>query len=394
MFCVQVPFRLRCIARAFALARGGSRWRRAWRRISAASPAVRDSMGRRVGGSSGGRGRIGIGLWVAVVVCEDFVIGQRTVGARRCQAARRVVRRGGRRRAQSGYRAGGRSTARMRPSARDADVFASLSVGSEDRSINGDETQNENASRENARKRDGDAADRVDRRGGVRERTLFPVSRVAGTERAARRVLHRAFLPNRVWQTVRVSFYFRYYFRIIIKLTACFVQLLQVNLALPGRFTPRGVAVGRRVERGPTERRRVRRRVGVGVRGELDPRVAAAAGVRAPGSLRHAATAVAADPGSCRFIFRRASDGSHSSTASATADVDSHRWTGSIDGSAGGTDGADARLVPLPLGCGGSGSGGDESLGLDLRLMNGVWGTDVSGSSAVTCGPCASVRSG
>ena len=41
----------------------------------------------------------------------------------------------------------------MRPSARDADVFASLSVGSEDRSINGDETQNENASRENARKR-------------------------------------------------------------------------------------------------------------------------------------------------------------------------------------------------------------------------------------------------
>jgi hypothetical protein len=63
--------------------------------------------------------------------------------------------------------------------------------------------------------------------------------------------------------------------------------------------------VGRRVERGPTERRRVRRRVGVGVRGELDPRVAAAAGVRAPGSVRHAATAVAADPGSCRFIFRR-----------------------------------------------------------------------------------------
>ena len=54
---------------------------------------------------------------------------------------------------------------------------------------------------------------RVDRRGGVRERTIFPVSRVAGTERAARRVLHRAFLPNRVWQTVRVSFYFRYYFR-------------------------------------------------------------------------------------------------------------------------------------------------------------------------------------
>ena len=52
----------------------------------------------------------------------------------------------------------------------------------------------------------------------------------------------------------------------IIKLTACFVQLSQVNLALPGRFTPRGVAVGRRVERGPTERRRVRRRVGVGVR--------------------------------------------------------------------------------------------------------------------------------
>ena len=32
----------------------------------------------------------------------------------------------------------------------------------------------------------------------------------------------------------------------------------------------------------------------------------------------------------------------------------------------------------MPLGCGGSGSGGDESLGLDLRLMNGVWGTDVS----------------
>ena len=165
--------------------------------------------------------------------------------------------------------------------------------------------QNENASRENVRKRDGDAADRVDRRGGVRERTLFPVSRVAGTERAARRVLHRAFLPNRVWQTVRVSFYFRYYFRIIIKLTVSFVQLSQVNLALPGRFTPRGVAVGRRVERGPTERRRVRRRVGVVVRGELDPRVAAAAGVRAPGSLRHAATTVAANPGSCRFIFRR-----------------------------------------------------------------------------------------
>ena len=44
-------------------------------------------------------------------------------------------------------------------------------------------------------------------------KTLFPVSRVAGTERAARRVLHRAFLTNRVWQTVRLSFYFRYYFR-------------------------------------------------------------------------------------------------------------------------------------------------------------------------------------
>ena len=73
-----------------------------------------------------------------------------------------------------------------------------------------------------------------------------------------------------------------------------------------------------------------------------------------------------------------ASDGSHSSTTSATAGANSHRWTGSIDGSAGGTDGADARSVPLPLGCGGSGSGGDESLGLDLRLMNGVWGTDVS----------------
>ena len=26
----------------------------------------------------------------------------------------------------------------------------------------------------------------------------------------------------------------------------------------------------------------------------------------------------------------------------------------------------------------GSGSGGDETLGLDLRLMNGIWGTDVS----------------
>jgi len=38
VFCLQVPFRLRCIARAFALARGGSRWRRACRRISAASP--------------------------------------------------------------------------------------------------------------------------------------------------------------------------------------------------------------------------------------------------------------------------------------------------------------------------------------------------------------------
>ena len=136
------------------------------------------------------------------------------MGARRCQAARRVVRRGGRRRAQSGYRAGGRSTARMRPSARDAVVFASLSVGSEDRSINGDETQNENASRENARKNARRRRRRrVDRRGGVRERTLFPVSRVAGTERAARRVLHRAFLMNRVWQTVRLSFYFRYYFR-------------------------------------------------------------------------------------------------------------------------------------------------------------------------------------
>ena len=73
-----------------------------------------------------------------------------------------------------------------------------------------------------------------------------------------------------------------------------------------------------------------------------------------------------------------ASDGSHSSTTSATADVNSHRWTRSIDGSAGGTDGTDARLVPLPLGCGGSGSGGDESLGLDLRLMNGIWGTDAS----------------
>jgi hypothetical protein len=36
---------------------------------------------------------------------------------------------------------------------------------------------------------------------------------VAGTERAARRVLHRAILPNRVWQTVSVSIYFRYYFR-------------------------------------------------------------------------------------------------------------------------------------------------------------------------------------
>jgi len=93
----------------------------------------------------------------------------------------------------------------------DAVVFASLSVGSEDRSINGDETQNENASRENARKNARRRRRRrVDRRGGVRERTLFPVSRVAGTERAARRVLHRAFLPNRVWQTVRVSFYFRY----------------------------------------------------------------------------------------------------------------------------------------------------------------------------------------
>jgi len=44
----------------------------------------------------------------------------------------------------------------------------------------------------------------------------------------------------------------------------------------------------------------------------------------------------------------------------------------------GGYGWADARLVPLPLGCGGSGSGGDEFLGLDLRLMNGVWGTDVS----------------
>jgi hypothetical protein len=55
-------------------------------------------------------------------------------------------------------------------------------------------------------------------------------------------------------------------FAIIIKITVSFVQLSQVNLALPGRFTPRGVAVGRRVERGPTERRRVRRRVGVVVR--------------------------------------------------------------------------------------------------------------------------------
>ena len=75
-----------------------------------------------------------------------------------------------------------------------------------------------------------------------------------------------------------------------------------------------------------------------------------------------------------------ASDGSHSSTTSAAAVVDSHRWTGSIDGSAGGTDGTDARLVPLPLGCGGSGSGGDETVGLDLRLMNGVWGTDARGT--------------
>ena len=100
-------------------------------------------------------------------------------------------------------------------------------------------------------------------------------------------------------------FIFVIIFAIIIKLTVCFVQLSQVHLALPGRPAPRGVAVGRRVERGPTERRRVRRRVGLGVRGELDPRVAAAAGVRAPGSVRHAATAVAADPGSCRFIFRR-----------------------------------------------------------------------------------------
>ena len=37
VFCVQVPSRLRCIERAFAPAPGGSRWRRAWPRISAAS---------------------------------------------------------------------------------------------------------------------------------------------------------------------------------------------------------------------------------------------------------------------------------------------------------------------------------------------------------------------
>lgn len=62
--------------------------------------------------------------------------------------------------------------------------------------------------------------------------------------------------------------------------------------------------MGRRVERGYPRRRRERRRLRLGVRGQLDEGVAAAEGFGDQGFMRDETEAMAADARARRFIFR------------------------------------------------------------------------------------------
>ena len=113
---------------------------------------------------------------------------------------------------------------------------------------------------------------------GLREREVLPVRRVAGTQRPDRRVLHRALLPKRLRK--------------------------RLHVALSGRALTGGLAMGRRVERGYPRRRRERRRLRLGVRGQLDEGVAAAEGFGDQGFMRDETEAMAADARARRFIFR------------------------------------------------------------------------------------------
>ena len=62
--------------------------------------------------------------------------------------------------------------------------------------------------------------------------------------------------------------------------------------------------MGRRVERGYPRRRRERRRLRLGVRGQLDEGVAAAEGFGEQGLVRDETEAMAADARARRFIFQ------------------------------------------------------------------------------------------
>ena len=165
-------------------------------------------------------------------------------------------------------RARDRSRARVRPRAGDARVRASVRDRGEARQ--GREVGGEGAAR------GGEEASPWTRRPFrrsvgvarvyVRVGAFFPLRRVETAQGPARRILHRALLARR--------------------------RRVAVDVALPGRAAPRGVALGRAVAARLGERRLRRRRARVGVRRQLGHEVAAAPGVESPRRARDAAPKV------------------------------------------------------------------------------------------------------
>ena len=193
---------------------------------------------------------------------------ERAVGGGGVHGARRVGRGGGGGGSRAAPARGDRSRARVRPRAGDARVRASVRDRGEARQ--GREVGGEGAAR------GGEEASPWTRRPFrrsvgvarvyVRVGAFFPLRRVETAQGPARRILHRALLARR--------------------------RRVAVDVALPGRAAPRGVALGRAVAARLGERRLRRRRARVGVRRQLGHEVAAAPGVESPRRARDAAPKV------------------------------------------------------------------------------------------------------